>query len=149
MTLVLCLIQTWACCSRNSALSQNLDHKMLSFMCTSQCNEFWERAQNISWREHSMLERIYNGELTPLSFETLAKICPVYWSLLLADKKIISSLILWCLVGKVNWCKLTYPEVIAMDSGLDTRNLSTAMVNCGVWEEISMNVPSTTVVKGW
>ena len=44
--------------------------------------------------------------------------------------------------------KLTYPEVIAMDSGLDTRNLSTAMVNCGVWEEISMNVLSTAVVKG-
>ena len=74
--------------------------------------------------------------------------CPVYWSLLLADKKMISSLILWCPVGKVHSRKLTYPEVIAMDSGLDTRNLSTAMVNCGVWEEISMNVPSTAVVKG-
>ena len=57
---------------------------------------------------------------------------PVYWSLLSADKKIISSLILWCLVGKVHSRKLTYPEVIAMDSGLDSRNLSTAMVNLGV-----------------
>ena len=42
VTLVLCLNQTWACCSRNFALWQNLDYKMLSFMCTSQCNEFWE-----------------------------------------------------------------------------------------------------------
>ena len=40
VTLMLCLIQTWVCCSRNSALWQNLDYKMLICMCSSQCNEF-------------------------------------------------------------------------------------------------------------
>ena len=40
-------------------------------------------------------------------------------------------------------------KVIARDAGLDTRDLSTAMVNRGVWEEISMNVLSTPVVKEW
>ena len=62
---------------------------------------------------------------------------------------LISSLILWHSVGKVHLCKLTYPEAIASDSGLDTRDLSSAMANCGVWKEISsMNVPSSAVVKG-
>jgi len=39
-------------------------------------------------------------------------------------------------------------KVIARDSGLDTRDLSTAMVNRGAWKEISMNVLSTPVVEG-
>ena len=40
-------------------------------------------------------------------------------------------------------------EVMARHSGLYTRDLSTAMVNCGAWEEISMNVLSTPVAEGW
>ena len=59
-----------------------------------------------------------------------------------ADKEIISSLILRHSAGTVHSCKLTYPEVIARDSGFDTKDLRTAMVNRGVWEEISMNVLS-------
>ena len=90
---------------------------------------------------------IYNGELTPLSLRLKQKGLQ-FTGLCCQQIKIISSLILCCLVGKVHSLKLTYPEVIAMDSGLDSRNLSTAMVNLGVWEEISMNVPSTAVVKG-
>ena len=60
----------------------------------------------------------------------------------------ISSLILWCLVGRVQSRKLTYPKVTARDSGLDMRDLSVTMVNRGVWEGISMNVPFAPVVKG-
>ena len=40
------------------------------------------------------------------------------------------------------------PKVIARDSGLDMRDMSTEMANRGVWEEISMNVLTTLVVKG-
>ena len=47
---------------------------------------------------------------------------------------LISSLILWHPVGKVHLRELTYPEAIASDSGLDTRDLSSAMVNSAVWE---------------
>ena len=59
-----------------------------------------------------------------------------------ADKETISSLILRHSAGTVHSLKLTYPEVIARDSGFDTRDLRTAMVNRGVWEEISMNALS-------
>ena len=40
-------------------------------------------------------------------------------------------------------------KVIARDSGLDTRDLRTATVNRGAWEEISMDVLSTSAVEGW
>ena len=51
-----------------------------------------------------------------------------YW----ADKEMISSLILWCPVGRVQSRKLTYPEVTTGDSGLDMRDLSVTMVNRGL-----------------
>ena len=60
----------------------------------------------------------------------------------------ISSLILWRLVGRVQSRKLTYLEVTVRDSGLDMRDLSVMMVNHSVWEGISMNVPFAPVVKG-
>ena len=60
----------------------------------------------------------------------------------------ISSLILWRLVGRVQSRKLTYLEVTVRDSGLDMRDLSVMMVNHGVWKGISMNVPFAPVVKG-
>ena len=52
------------------------------------------------------------------------------------------------IIHLVSCTKHNYPELIARDSGLDTMDLSTAMANRGVWEEISMNVLSTPVVKG-
>ena len=59
-----------------------------------------------------------------------------------ADKEIISSLILLHSAGTVHSHNSSYPEVTARDSGFDTRDLIIAMANCGVWEEISMNVLS-------
>ena len=40
------------------------------------------------------------------------------------------------------WAECSY-------AGLDMRDLSVRMVNRGVWEGISMNVPFAPVVKGW
>ena len=45
----------------------------------------------------------------------------------------------WSAVTEANMSALA--KVIARDSGLDTRDLSTAMVNRGVWEEIWMSCP--------
>ena len=58
-----------------------------------------------------------------------------------ADKEIISSLILRHSAGTVHSCKLTYPEVIARDSGFDSKDLRKVMASCGGWEEISMSCP--------
>ena len=44
----------------------------------------------------------------------------------------ISSLILWRPVGRVQLRKLTYPEVTVRDSGLDMSDLSVMMVNRGL-----------------
>lgn len=81
------------------------------------------------------------GRLTHPSLRLKQK-CLQFGHCYQADKEIISSLILRRSAGTVHSCKLTYPEVIARDSGFDTRDLRTAMVSCGVWKEISMNVLS-------
>ena len=52
------------------------------------------------------------------------------------------------IIHLVSCTKHNYAKLIARESGLDTIELSTAMANCGVWEEISMTVLSTPVVKG-
>ena len=91
-------------------------------------------------RDRTTLERIY-GRLTPLSLRLKGKRLQFaghcYW----ADKEIISS-------SGVHSRKLSYPEVIVRDTGLDTRDLITAIANRGVREEISMSVPTTPVVEG-
>ena len=51
-------------------------------------------------------------------------------------------------MGRVFSRKLTYPDVIARDSGIDIGNLSTAMQDRGVWRELVMSVPSTDVAEG-
>ena len=98
-------------------------------------------------RDHATPEGFYGG-LTLFSLRLKQKCLQFagrcYW----ADKEIISSLILWRPLGRVHSRELPYPGVIARDSGLDMRDLSTTMVNRGVWEEIPMNVPSTPVVEG-
>ena len=114
---------------------KQLSYKMTLFMEDCPC------------RDHATLEGIHGGP-TPLSFRLKQKSLQFaghcYW----ADKEIISSLILWRPLVRVHSRELPYPGVIARDLGLDMRDLSTAMVNRGVWEEIPMNVPSTPVVEG-
>lgn len=46
-----------------------------------------------------------------------------------ADKDIVSSLLLWYPSGSVFPRKLTYPDTVAQDSGLDVRDLGTAIQN--------------------
>ena len=85
---------------------------------------------------------IMPGGLTHLSLRLERKRLQFVSHCYQADKEIISSLILLRSAGTVHSHKVTYPEVTARDSGFDTRDLSIAMANCGVWEEISMNVLS-------
>ena len=114
---------------------KQLSYKMTLFMEDCPC------------RDHATLEGIHGGP-TPLSFRLKQKSLQFaghcYW----ADKEIISSLILWRPLVRVHLRELPYPGVIARDLGLDMRDLSTAMVKRGVWEEIPMDVPSTPVVEG-
>ena len=98
-------------------------------------------------RDHATLEGIHGGP-TPLSFRLKQKSLQFAGHCYCADKEIISSLILWRPLVRVHSRELPYPGVIARDLGLDMRDLSTVMVNRGVWEEIPMNVPSTPVVEG-
>lgn len=66
------------------------------------------RAQNISWRDRAVLERIYGG-LTPVSLSLKQKLLQFAGHCYRADEEIFSSLILWCPVGRVQSRKLTHP----------------------------------------
>ena len=114
---------------------KQLSYKMTLFMEDCPC------------RDHATLEGIHGGP-TPLSFRLKQKSLQFAGHCYCADKEIISSLILWRPLVRVHSRELPYPGVIARDLGLDMRDLSTVMVNRGVWEEIPMNVPSTPVVEG-
>ena len=105
------------------------------------------RVQNISRRDHATLNPIY-GDLTPLSLRLKQKRLQFAGHCHRAKNEVISSLLLWHPTGRVHPRKLTYPETIARDSGLDIRDLSTAMQDRAVWREIVMGIPTTTVAEG-
>ena len=86
------------------------------------------RAQNIHWKEHATLERIY-GSLTPISQRLRQKRLQFAGHCRRAENELISSLLLWRPMGTIRSRKLTFPEVIAHDSGLERCDLETAMLN--------------------
>ena len=105
------------------------------------------RVQNISWREHATLDRIYRG-LTPISLRLKQRRLQFAGHCHRATQEIIPSLLLWRPVGSVVSRKLTYPEVIARDTGLEIQDLSTVMEDRGVWREIVKSIPSSRVGEG-
>ena len=100
------------------------------------------RIQNISWRSHATLETIY-GDLSPISLKLKRKRLQFAGHCYRAENEIISSLLLWHPTGSVHSRKLTFPDTIARDSGLDIRDLGTAMQDRVVWKGIVMGVPIT------
>ena len=104
------------------------------------------RAQNISWRDHATLDRIYGG-LPPISLRLKQRRLQFAGHCHRAKEEIISSLLLWRPVGRVVSRKLTYPDMIVRDSGIDIRDLGTAMEDRIVWREIVTIIPSTDVAE--
>ena len=94
-----------------------------------------QHAQNIHWFEHATHEHIY-GNLTPLS-QKLAQ-----WRLQftghyqIAMGEIAQSLLLWKPSGSVQSRKLTFPDMIARDSGIDRTDLGKAIVDHEVWSTV-------------
>ena len=105
------------------------------------------RVHNISWKAHATLKIIY-GDLQPISLILEQKRLQFVGHCYRAKNEVISSLLLGHPSGSVFSRKLTYPQVIARDSGLDIRDLGTAMQDRAVWKDIVMRVPTTKVADG-
>ena len=122
--------ETWTLTTR---LQQRLDGTYTNLL---------RRVQNIHWREHATLKIIY-GDLPPISARLIQKRTQFAGHCQRATGEAISSLLLWKPTGRVFSRKLTFPGVIARDTGLEIADLDTAMQNRDVWREIVQGLTPT------
>lgn len=92
-------------------------------------NALWKWASNWNVRYFKSLNGHSNSFGKPMLLLYLFENLQFAGHCYQAVKELILFLILWYPVGRVHSCKLTYPNLIARVSGLDTWELSTVMVN--------------------
>ena len=97
------------------------------------------RVKNISWRDHASLNRIY-GNLPRVSAKLTQRRVQFAGHCYRADDEIISSLLLWKPSAQNRSNRLTYPAVIARDTGLQVEDLPAAMAGGSVWKSIVHSV---------
>ena len=102
------------------------------------------RAQNIHWKERATLQRIY-GKLKPISSRLCQKRLQFAGHCYRADDEIVSALLLWRPTGTVKSRKLTFPDVIARDTGIATNELGFAMKDREVWRTVVLRSPTNSV----
>ena len=107
------------------------------------------RAKNLSWKRHPTKEQIY-GDLKPVSALVKSRRVQFAGHCFRAEHEVISSLILWKPEpsGKRSQ-RLTFPDVIARDTGLCKEDLHVAMSkdNKENWGRIVKTIISTAVEK--
>ena len=103
------------------------------------------RVKNLSWREHPTKATIY-GSLNPISLLLKAKRVQFAGHCFRASSEVISSLLLWKPMRVVQRSrKFTFPDMISRDTGLDLRDLSTAMRDRDSWRQRVQSIVSTAV----
>ena len=65
-----------------------------------------------------------------------------------ADDEIVSPLLMWRPTGTVKSRKLTFPDVITRDTGIDTNELGFAIKNREVWRTVVLLRSPTNSVEG-
>ena len=105
------------------------------------------RAKHLSWRTHPARKLIY-GDLPQVSSLVKARRVQFAGHCHRAENEVISSLILWrpSANGRRSQ-KLTYPDVISRDTGINKQDLSTAMEDRDCWREIVNSMISTAVER--
>ena len=104
------------------------------------------RVINLSWKRHQNLQQIY-GDLPRVSQIVKARRVQFAGHCFRAANEVISPLILWKPkpIGRKSW-KLTYPDVIARDSGIGLEDLGVAMQDRDFWRDIVSSI-STAVER--
>ena len=117
--------ETWTLSSRQQ---KRLDGAYTSLL---------RRAQNISWRQHKTLREIYCG-LPRISNIVRKRRVRFAGHCYRASNEAVSSLVLWkpAHVTRKRGRKLSYPDVIARDSGIEVQDLATAMSDRPTWKSI-------------
>jgi hypothetical protein len=97
------------------------------------------RAQNLSWKNHHTLQEIY-GSIPKLSEHLAQHRARFAGHCYRAKDEIISDLIMWKASSSR---KLTFPEVISRDSGINVTDLPTAMADKDFWRTVVLGISPT------
>ena len=97
------------------------------------------RVKNISWRDHATLNRIY-GKLPRVYAKLAQPRVQFAGHCHRAEGEIISTLLLWKPSAPNRSNRLTYPDVIARDTGIHVQDLPVAMADRGVWKTVVRSI---------
>ena len=103
------------------------------------------RVKNLSWKCHPTKEQIY-GNLPPVSQVIKRRRVQFAGHCFRASKEVVSPFILWKPkpIGRRSQ-KLTYPDVIARDTGISKNELGVAMQDRETWKKLVESMISTAV----
>ena len=116
--------ETW---TLNARLHQRLDGCYTNLL---------RRVQNLSWQKHPTMKEIY-GSLPRLSARLIEHRTRFAGHCFRAKEEIISDILLW---KQSRSRKLTYPDIIARDSGIHLEDLPNAMADRECWKEVVLGV---------
>ena len=104
------------------------------------------RIKNISWKQHPTKQQIYNN-LPQVSKIIKRRRVQFAGHCFRASKEMASNFVLWKpnSTGRRNSRKLTYPDVISRDTGIDFNDLGSAMGDREVWGSLVKSMTSTEV----
>ena len=100
------------------------------------------RVQNLSWKHHPTKKDIY-GTLTPVSDIVKARRVQFAGHCQRAENETISTLLLWKPLSRnVRGRKLSYPDVISRDTGIQRQDLGQAMQDRDLWRNLVSSMVS-------
>ena len=100
------------------------------------------RVQNIHWYEHATKERIY-GNLPPISDTLMRRRLQFAGHCLRAESELISNLLFWNQNLPIRNRKMTYPQMLSRDTGIEVGELHLAMRDRAVWQSVVLNIPAS------
>ena len=103
------------------------------------------RVQNISWKRHPTKQQIY-GTIPPVSNIVRARRVQFAGHCCRAEGEVISSLLLWKPPSQSRrGRKLSYPDTLARDTGIQHQDLCKAMKDRELWRDVVDSMVSTKV----
>ena len=98
----------------------------------------------ISWKRHPTKIEIYGNYLFVYAKPVKARLVQFAGHCYRAENEIISTLLLWKPIRNSRDRSISYPDMIARDTGFQREDLYN-MMDLGVWRNVVNSIVSTTV----
>ena len=102
------------------------------------------RVQHLSWKNHPTKQLIY-GKIPPVSTIVKSRRVQFAGHCFRAENEIISTLLLWKPSRSNRGRRLSYPDVISRDTGIQKQDLCNAMMDRDFWRDLVNSIVSTKV----